>query len=252
MIFMRILPSALKELSKHVPTILFKVVDWGELASELPKLSRRILKKEDYPEFFKKQKAWLSPLKIELTELSQDHSNLSVTKEVAEKFLTLYFAQLYSPHGIFLDLRSENFTSMNDQLLWNPTGLWTQFDEKFRGGLMKIYDGFYLEDENLYQQGLLESGLLKEDWPQADKKKIGNIFKEQFGSSLTTEMTFELEHFKKSIFRTSDFLLSKKVTITKDFLYLGIYLVTLYSTLEQCPEKLAVKDMYLKVRANFT
>lgn len=249
---MRILPGALKELSKHVPTILFKVVDWGELASELPKISRRILQKEGYSEFFKNQKTWLSPLKVELTELSQTHSELVVTKEVAEKFLTLYFAQLYSPHGIFLDLRSQNFTAINDELLWNPTGLWTKFDEGFRAGLMKIYDGFYLQNERLYEEGLLESGLLKKDWPEEDKKKIGNIFKEQFGSSLTSEMTFELEHFKSSMFRTSDFLLSKKVTITKDFLYLGIYLVTLYSTLEQCQDKLAVKEMYLKVREKFS
>lgn len=249
---MRILPGALKELSKHVPTILFKVVDWGELASELPKISRRMLQKEGYSDFFRNQKAWLSPLKIELTEAGQGTTDLVVTKEVAEKFLTLYFAQLYSPHGIFLDLRTQHFAKKEDELLWNPTGLWTKFDEKFRTGLMKIYDGFYLQNDRLYQEGLLESGLMKSDWPEEDKKKIGNIFKEQFGSSLTADMTFELEHFKQSMFRTSDFLLSKKVTITKDFLYLGIYLVTLYSTLEKCDDKLAVKDMYLSVRDRFS
>ena len=64
MIFMRILPGVLKELLKHVPTVLFEAVEWSVLASELPKLSRRIIQKEGYNELFELQSAFLSHFTI--------------------------------------------------------------------------------------------------------------------------------------------------------------------------------------------
>jgi len=64
-------------------------------------------------------------------------------------------------------------------------------------------------------------------------------------------MKFGLEQFKNSIIKMSDFLLSRKVNISKDFLYLGIYLVTMYSMLEEMGEKYPVKQIYLDVRGRF-
>ncbi len=48
--------------------------------------------------------------------------------------------------------------------------------------------------------------------------------------------------------KMSDFFLTKKVQVSKDFLYLGIYLVTLYSTLDEWGEEHMVKKIYLDVR----
>lgn len=251
MILMRILPGVLKELLKHVPTVLFQVVDWNEFASELPKLSRRILQKEDYEDVFKKQLTNLALFNVNLTYESLKKNEGPISKTDAQKCLSLYFAQLFSGHGIFLDLRSHHFRACDNKLLWHPTGLWARFEESFHQGLINVYDGFYLENEDLYLKGLLQIGLISQGWNNEDKKKLGNLFKEQFGSALNEEMNFDLEHLKNSITKTTDFLLSKKVKITKDFLYLGVYLVTLYSHLEQCPEKLPVREIYLEVRKNF-
>lgn len=242
------MPGVLKELVKHVPTVLFQVVEWHELASELPKLSRRILQKEGYQQIFEHHRNFLTPFHISLTQSPLIHEGYKVNKETAEKCLHLYFAQLYSEDGLFLDLRPQHFINDAPDLKWHPSGLWTVLDEDFRLGLLEVYEGFYLEKEDVYFKGLKRIGLIADDWSEQDRYKLGELFRAQFGASLTSEMSFSLEHFRSSIIKLTDFLLKKKVKITKDFLYLGIYLVTLYSHLEQSPDKLAVKDIYLSVR----
>ena len=252
MFLMRILPGVLKELLKHVPTVLFEAVEWSELASEVPKLTKKLVHKDGFVQLFKVQKMFLAPLAIELTEENLKKESLTITKEVAEKWLTLYFAQLFSPHGVFLDLRHQNFSSFGDELRWHPNGLWHKFSDSFRQGLINIYDGFYLGNEELYHQGLVELGLAKEDWSEEDKKKLADLFKDQFGASLGQEMSFNLEGFRNSLIKITDFLLVKKVKISTDFLYLGIYLVFMYSALEKSDDTFPVKEIYLNIRNKLT
>jgi predicted unusual protein kinase regulating ubiquinone biosynthesis (AarF/ABC1/UbiB family) len=251
MILMRILPGVLKELSKHVPTVLFQTVEWSELASELPKISRRIIQKEGYEELFHTQKELLHPYCIDLTDTQIVQTKKPSDRAAGEKILTLYFTQLFSPHGLFIDIRSTNFSEEGTHLKWHPTGLWTQFDDKFRQGLLDVYEGFYLQNDELYLSGLSEIGLLKESFTAEERKELGDIFRDQFGKAIEEDQKFELEHFKDSIIRMSNFMLSKKVKISKDFLYLGIYLVTMYSTLEEINAALPVKQIYLDVRGRF-
>lgn len=245
MILMRILPGVLKELVKHVPTVLFEVVEWKLLASELPKLSRRLLHKEGFSELYAEQTKFLAPLNIHLvTELSKQ--KIAENKQsLARNILALYFAQLLSPHGFFLDLGPTHFEMKDNGLHFAPSGLWTKFDQNFSKGLKDIYDGFYLGNEELFHKGLIESGLTSNKWPLSDRQKLAELFKSHFGASLTSEMTFDLETFKASFFKIADFMLEKKVTISTDFLYLGIGLITLYSSLENLGEKVNVKEVYL-------
>lgn len=243
---MRILPGVLKELLKHVPTVLFQVVEWNELASELPKLSRRILQKEGYQDLFEKQKSFITIADLKLHQESLARSPHEVSGDAAEKVLELYFTQIFSPHGLFLDLRAQHFTWDGHELHWHPTGLWTKFDESFRLGLIDVYDGFYLQDGKRYEEGLKKIGLMNEEWPSEDKIQLSELFKAQFGRAQEGDMVFNLEEFRDSIMKLSDFMLNKKVMISKDFLYLGIYLVTLYSHLEQGSPSIAVKKIYLK------
>lgn len=247
MILTRILPGVLKELAKHVPTVLFQTVEWSDLASEVPKISRRIIQKEGYLDL-------VSVLEIKLKEFNVVLSKESIkgklhpSKSSGIQLLTIYFAQLFGSEGIFLDLRSSNFESVDDKLIWHPTGLWTPFSESFRIGLLKVYEGFYLENDELYYEGLEAIGLIQKDWSKDERKKLGDLFRKQFGNALEEEMSFDLDHFKDSIIAMSHFLLEKKTKISKDFLYLGIYLVTLYSSLDEMKIKLPVKQIYLNVK----
>ena len=247
---MRILPGVLKELMKHVPTVLFEVVEWKLLVSELPKLSRRLLQKEGYIELFDVQSKFLETFGIHLVSDvdAQAKEAHQMGQPAAEKILCLYFAQLFSPHGLFLDLGPSHLDFNQGGLNFHPNGLWTKFHPDFSLGLKKIYDGFYLEDESLFHQGLLACGLTSKDWQESDRLKLATLFKSHFGASLTSEMSFDLETFKESFFRVADFMLEKKVIISTDFLYLGIALVTLYSSLEKTKAKVNVKKVYLEVK----
>lgn len=246
---MRILPGVLKELLKHVPTVLFEAVEWNVLAHELPKLSRRIMKKEGYAELFDLQGAFLQPFGVNFVQEVNKHYDLKNQKTAAEKILTLYFAQLRSPHGLFLDIGPSHLEMNGEELNYKPNGLWTKFSPEFADGIADIYDGFYTEDEALFHQGLLKSGLTSNEWPESEKQKLAELFKSHFGASLTDEMSFDLETFKESFLKVADFMLQKKVKISTDFLYLGIALVTMYSSLEKTQSSVNVKKIYLDVMA---
>lgn len=249
MILMRILPGVLKELSKHVPTVLFQTVEWSELASELPKISRRIIQKEGHEELFHIQKTILDPYNIVLTN-EPVTGLLPKEKWVGEKILTLYFSQIFSPEGIFLDLRSQHFETHGNELRWHPNSFWTKFSDEFRSGLLKVYKGFYLNNDEVYYQGLEEIGLLRKEFSTEEKRELGQLFREHFGGE--SDMAFNLEKFNKSISSMSNFMLNKKVHISKDFLYLGIYLVTMYSVLEEIGGEYPVKQIYLDVRGRYS
>lgn len=249
---MRFLPAVLKELSRHVPTILFQTVDWGELALEIPKISKRLIQKEGFHDLFELQKNLLDPYHIVLTDTLPD-KNLDLNKKViGEQLLTLYFVQLFSDSGIFLDLRFSHFAQNNLNLIWHPSSLWCQLEHHFRIGLLKVYEGFYFQNDHLYYQGLEDIGLLKSNFSKEEKDELGNLFRMQFGSALDQEMNFELKNLTDSIIKMSHFLLSKKIRISKDFLYLGIYLVTLYSSLEELGVQLPVKKIFLDVHGRFS
>ncbi len=248
MFLLRILPGILKEFVKHVPTVLFEVIDWNELAAELPKLSKRLIQKEGYHNILQSQKSVLAPLDVVLKETPFTTQSIPKEKWVAEKLISIYFAQIFSPHGLFLDLKLAHFNYQNSLMEWNPSSLWIKFDDSFSLGMQEIYEGFYLENDEIFRQGLKRTGLLSEKWSISDQNELTNLFKSHFGASVHDEITFNVETFKESMSKISEFMLRRKVKITKDFLYLGIYLVSLYSSLEFISTPINVRDIYLKTR----
>jgi len=248
MIFTRFLPGVLKELIKHIPTVLFDTVEWSVLAHEFPKISKRYLQKEGLHELFDLQKAFLAPLKIRLDETTlKDRSTTS--PHIGHEVLRLYFAQVQSPHGMFIDLSENHFTeNTHSELVFHPNPLWTKFDINFQRGLVKIYDGFYLEDNELLKDGLIQCKLMDTNWDDYTKMEMIELFKKHFGASLTSEMVFKLDTFKDSFMTLADFLLSNKVKISVDFIYLGISLITMYSTLEKFNTSANVQKIYLDLK----
>lgn len=251
MIFMRILPGVLKELVKHVPTVLFQTVEWSELASEFPRLSKRMMTSEGYDALVAAHERYLCSVKVKLVKTKLEKSRTSLSPPAGTIMLEIYFAQLFSSHGLFLDMRSQHFSWSQEELHWKPGALWVDFDPSFRKGMIKVYDGFYEEDKELFRQGLSEIGLLSLKWPMHDQEKLCQLFESQFRSADTEEVTFTLDHLRNSLIEMSQFLLSKKVSIHKDFLYLGVNLVTLYSSLEETKASFPVKDIYLEARKKF-
>jgi hypothetical protein len=252
MILMRILPGVLKELARNVPAVLFQTVEWSELAAELPQLSRRMLQREGYQELLASHRSLLEADHIvpHAAPLAAGPGKINHNHWFAEKVLRLFFIQLFSPQGLFLDLRSQNFSCDHPKLNWHPTTLWTKFSPEFQQGLLDVYDGFYFDETEKFKSGLERIGLLSPTWPAQDQERLCQLFRAQFGAS-HDEVHFDLDHFRAAIMKLADFLLKKKVSINKDFLYLGINLVTLYATLEETHEKLPVREIYAEVRQRF-
>ena len=253
MILLKMLPDIIKELVKQVPTLLFEAIDWTEFGQELPRLSKRILKKEGYQALLKQQKEFLEKINLPfLDNLPQQESKaLPLTQDTGYSLLSLYFAQLYSPHGVFLDLRLQHFSTVYEKTFWIPSSLFTQFSDRFRTGLLEIYRGFYLEDDSQFEQGLIQTGLLKPDWPNEKKTELITLFKSHFGESLHGEMQFDLEKFKSSFFKIGEFLLKNKMKISIDFLYLGIYLISLHLSLNEIKFSLPVQKIFKETDNHF-
>ena len=60
-------------------------------------------------------------------------------------------------------------------------------------------------------------------------------------------MAFNLKSFQESFLKIFQFLVEKKVRLSSEFMVFGIYLVTLYLTLEQGGFQHSVKSIFLEV-----
>ncbi len=240
------LPKALKELITHVPTLLFEVVSWTELSKDISSLSHRLLTGSGAAELRQKLAKKL-PNSLKLT--SQAHE-LNPSHQLGETILELYFRQLQSTEGMFLDLRLRHFSGTEGNYLWNPNSMWASFSPSFRQALHKLYDGFYLGSDQVFHDGLVETGLISQDWSVEDQLEMKRLFKGHFGSAIDQPMEFHLATFQDSFQNVFDFLMKKKVKLSTDFLILGVMLVTLYLSLEELGGNYPVADIYNRSKQN--
>lgn len=248
---MRFLPEILKEMLKNVPTLLFDVVDWKELTQVLPLMSKRILAREQVVPLLQEVSPSFEKFNLKLgNDILGTPTNESTDeekKQIATILLKAYFQQLYNKQGQLLDLRAEFFGFKEHTLYWRPNGIWAVWKEEFRLGLLEVYQGFYLENEDMFRSGLESIGLIQKDWKKEDQEEMAALFKGHFKSSLSDNMHFNIEDFKRSFINIFHFLLEKKVRMSADFMHLGIMLVTLYLHLEELNIPLPVKDIFLEV-----
>lgn len=248
MVFLNFLPDAIKDLLKHVPTLMFDLVDWKDLASEIPKITSKIVKREGFTDFFAVQNPFLSQAGIpSVISTSAGHMPAPAIKSTGEFILTTYFAQIYSPHGLYLDLRMSNFFQGPDGHVLKPGPLWVTFQDEFRKGLILMYQGFYHQNDHSLEAGLIATGLMKPEWSTDKKNELKSILKQHFANSLEEEMRFELSSFKDSFVRIAGFLAENQVKIPHDFMYLGIYLISMYLGLQSIPDPLPVSRIFKEV-----
>jgi hypothetical protein len=248
MLFLNFLPDVIKDLLKHVPTLMIDLVDWKDLAREVPKITARVIKREGYSDLFAKQNPFLAHAGIDtVIATTSQQINAVSSKSIGEFILKTYFSQLYSPHGIFLDLRLHHFYQSAQGFSFKPGPLWVTFDEKFRKGLIRMYEGFYFSNDAELEVGLMETGLLKPEWPVETKAELKAILKSHFANSLEEGMKFELDHFQASFIKIAGFLAQNKVKIPQDFMYLGIYLISMYLALQNVSDALPVTQIFKDV-----
>lgn len=143
-----------------------------ELFWQLKTLSRSYFDRSHYEDLLRDRQDEVSKCGLPVT-LSREFKTgrLAVPREEGlrrkrgETVLALYFHQVFSGECTFLDLQARSFVqdpaaeSTDGALVWAPSPLHVFWQAQFRTHLMALYEGFFLQDENLFLQGLTGTGL---------------------------------------------------------------------------------------------
>jgi hypothetical protein len=241
-----LIPKFLKELTQYIPAIAFKTLDWKGVLKEMAPLMLKLGKgqlSEQYRESI--QKLGITNLELVSTIIT---SKSNPTKQ-GEAVLRLYFAQFQNNDGLCLDLRSKYFTLDENKLQWNPNNFWYTFDEDFRLGVNSLYSGFYLKDNELFEKGLDQLGLTQ-GLEASSKETLKSLFHQHFGPGDQDHVLFRINEFTDSFFELFDFFVKHNIKLHKDFIFLGLYLVTLYLHLEELDVELDVRSAFMDVKPN--
>ena len=106
-----------------------------------------------------------------------------------------------------------------------------------------IYEGYYFENHHKLTEGMLKVGLITDTNP-ATVEEIKKLLFSHFGEASDKEVIFELDHFKASFHSLFLYLKKNKIQLSSDFLFLGIYLVTLYLTLSKIGQPVDVNSCF--------
>ncbi|MCO4753394.1 MAG: hypothetical protein KC478_02875 [Bacteriovoracaceae bacterium] len=243
------LPKFLKEVLTHIPTLAMKSMDWKGALKEIGPLAARMGKKHlDEDSFKTLEELNIQDISLTRESVNNNYDLLSDAQKerVGEIVLQLYFSQLNNPEGLNLDLRAKHFEWINGPLLYSPSNVWFKLREDFRQGLLDLYRGFYHNDDELFDIGLKRIGLSK-NLTQQEDAQLKELFKKHFGPGDQDKVVFELEHFKESFYELFKFFMDHEVSLEKDFMFLGIYLVGLYMNLEKLSVAINVRKSFLQV-----
>ena len=248
----KLLPSHLHQILDYISPTAWKVVPWKELIPISRKLtgSQRLDKDAIIESLSSHPSAAHLPRVVKTTADGFDVRSLSYTQKrtLGECLLALYFSQLANPEGLFADLRPKNFAFNPDQapaVDWHPS-LPIAFDPEFRLALVKLYLSFYQGQDLEFKAALLSLGLLKTNWPESTQNELIGLLKRHFGSSASEPICFSIEDFKASFHALFQFFRDQKVRIPPDFLLLGVYLSTLYLSLDSLQTALDVRTVALE------
>jgi hypothetical protein len=195
------------------------VVEWKDVLKHAPTLLRRMTKKEGVGELRKSLDSHWRPK--------------GQPPVLGQAVLELYFAQIVNPSGLFLDLRRKHFAIDEKHIVtFTPNGFWVKWQEPFREGLLNIYTGYYEDRSDLIDKGLGQIGLINSEMSPNEVLEVKNMLLAHIGGDYR-QQKFLIADFTASFERFFNFLLDKKIRLSADFLYLGIYLASLYHCLQE-------------------
>lgn len=249
-----LLPSTLKEILGHIPEIAFDMVDWFTLLNTVNPLLRRFVTQEGRDALMGNLNVDFNSYEILFSEEGGPLNELKVheRQKAGDNLLKIFFIQIFSQDGCFIDLREHHFKFSNNKLHFSPSGMWIKWDKDFQNGLIKLYRGFYYNDSTHFEEALLALNLVHKEWTQEAKEELKLILKEQFAKGMNEPTYFELEKFHLSFMKLFNFLIGHKTKLRSDFIVLGAYLVSLYMTLELLGTSHQVKDIFTEIDQKFS
>ncbi len=243
----KILPKFLKDVLQHIPTLALKSMDWKAVLKEMGPLLIRFGAKD----LTESKRQSIQTLNIEGLELSHHKAfkkELTSEEKTAQgqTILRLYFSQLKNSDGLNLDLRTQHFALNNNLLTWKPNNSWYQLEDSFRNALIDLYTGFYHNNEKRFDKALLTIGL-STNLNEQKKQELKGLFYAHFGPGDQDIVKFKISNFSESFYELFHFFIKNEVKLEKDFIFIGIYLVTLYIHLEELDQQFDVKKAFLEV-----
>lgn len=255
-----IIPSELKVFMEYVSPSIFKVVSLTDAAKKSAKLIAMLAPTQKNQEIIHEAKEHLSarlPKEVRFTtnlsqleNLTEKIDSLSLTNKqsIGESILKLYFEQLKSDQWVFLDLRLNHLHQATDNekphLLWEPSPLMHRFSNSFLEGLHQVYEGFYEDHAAKLEGGLIQLGLLDTNSTDYEKQKLIGLLLSHFDKGSEGLVLFDLGDFYQSFHQMFVHLKKQKRRLQTDFVFLGIYLVSLYIGLEKLGVGLDVRSAW--------
>ncbi len=244
----RFFKGEFRELFQYISPVAFKVIDWKPMLVPLRKAASDYLKRNPQSGLRSHLLNYL-PNYIKLVEQRSETKEPSPNdnKAIGEAILFLYFRQLQMEEGLFLDLKKKQFQNNGNHILWNPEGPIHKFKDGFRQGLWQLYSGYYGGDQKLMKEGLVRVGLLRDSSSEEMEKEVSELLFSHWGSGDQREVSFQLAHFRESFHNLFLYLRKHKITLSSDFMFLGINLITMYRSLEPLKESFDVRGIFDEV-----
>ncbi len=233
-------PKVLFDIVSNLPTIALKTVPWTDFLLSTKKVISH-LGKEINP-------IYLEKLNEVLPEgLSLEHQKYTKKIERGELLLKLYFRQWEMEAPVFIDLRSSHFSqSISEALLFSPSGLIYDFKKDFRKNIMLLYKGFYLNNTVQVDEALKGLGLTN-TLDDKNKEELKQLFYNNFGKN-TQDVNFNVAQFNQSFAQIFEFFLKHKIELDTDFIFMGVYLISLYMHLESLGNSYNVQKLFLEIQ----
>ncbi|ACF12908.1 hypothetical protein Ctha_0437 [Chloroherpeton thalassium ATCC 35110] len=262
-----LLPKELHPIFDHIPSSALHVVGWGSVLPSVITVGRRLAFDEGKHEMIadltpllpahvqfslehrrcqhhrQDDEADTHPGLINAEHLSEDEAE---RKRFGEAVLEVFFSQLFSEKGFFIDLREHGFSLDAEAIYWNPPNLWYHLEHNFRIGLLKIYEGYFFGPFSEVEAGLSDLGLFTED--HASNQKVVDLLLSHFGTGEQRDVLFEIEPFAESFEQFFDYLKAKNMQLDANFIYFGIYLITLYLCLDKLKVPLDAREAFTNAR----
>ncbi|WP_405231076.1 hypothetical protein [Lentisalinibacter salinarum] len=230
------IPEELRQLARFVPTTGWDAIEWRPMLSAMRQVSWQFMTGRGVRKLRRATAETVSA--VTLTddrydaEPLQDIQDPDRLQALGDDILHLYFGQWLVDDGLFLDLRPARFGARDNELLYEPNGLWIQLRSEFREGMVALYRSFYSDDESAFEDALRQMGMLKPELSQSAESELKELLHAHFGVDQSAQV-FRIDDFKESFDELFAFFIANDYKLHSDFVFVGFYLITLYLTLEQ-------------------
>ncbi|MBY0415395.1 MAG: hypothetical protein K2Q18_14580 [Bdellovibrionales bacterium] len=117
----------------------------------------------------------------------------------------------------------------------------------FLEGVRNLYKGFYFDNNEQFERGLIELKMIKSSMGHDQKESVKELFYLHFGEGKNKNVKFSLSKLQDSFNVIFSHFLKEDIPLNPEFAILGVYLVTLYLTLQDIPHELDVFSAFSEV-----